>query len=486
METILLVEDDVHEQRAIARFLKNRGYEVLTAADGEAAKALFAQVPDLIVTDLKMTGADGLEVLHAAHQVLPETPVMIITGHGTVASAVEAMKQGAFEYLTKPVNPEELLLAIQRAAERSRLQREVRRLRQQLEERGGLFGMIGNSAPMRSVFERIQLIAPVRSTVLITGESGTGKELVARAIHQLSPRKDGPFVALNCAAIPKDLAESELFGHAKGAFTGATENRIGKFMAAHRGTLLIDEIGEMDLPVQAKLLRALETRTINPIGSNGEQSVDVRVVAATHRNLRSLADQGKFREDLYYRLDVVQIELPPLRQRREDIPLLVATFLQQLNQEHGRNVQEVSLDAMDALQSYHWPGNVRQLRNVLEGIVVVSHKEVIDVAGLPLDIQGSKAHEAIPRFRPGITLADLEREAIQQCLLQTGGSRQRTAKLLGISSRTLLRKIQEYGLADPLRGEVPKTAKAPPVVSSLEAGGDQPPGSMPDAAGEVT
>jgi DNA-binding NtrC family response regulator len=461
METVLCVEDDAREQRAIATFLKNRGYEVLTASDGRAAERLFGQLPDIIVTDLKMAGADGLEVLRAANQAVPETPVIIITGHGTVASAVEAMKQGAFDYLIKPVNPEELLLVIQRAAERSRLQREVRHLRQQLEERGGLFGMVGHSAAMRRVFEQIQLVAPTRSTVLVTGESGTGKELVARALHQLSPRKESPFVALNCAAIPKDLAESELFGHAKGAFTGATDKRIGKFMAANRGTLLIDEIGEMELPVQAKLLRALESRTISPIGANEEQTVDVRVVAATHRNLRSLVEDGRFREDLYYRLHVVQIDLPPVRQRREDVPLLVATFLPQLNKEHGRNIQEVSLDAMDALRSYHWPGNVRELRNALEGIVVMSRKEVIELADLPPDIQGSKAHEAMPRFRPGMTLADLEREAIQQCLLQTGGSRQRTAKLLGISTRTLFRKIHEYGLEDPLQGEAPKAANTP-------------------------
>jgi DNA-binding NtrC family response regulator len=456
METVLLVEDDAREQRAIATFLKNRGHEVLTASDGKEAEGLFGRFPDIIVTDLKMAGADGLEVLRAAHQAVPETPVIIITGHATVSSAVDAIKQGAFDYLTKPVNPEELLLVIQRAAERSHLQREVRRLRQQLDERGGLFGMVGNSAAMRRVFDQIQLVAPTRSTVLVAGQSGTGNELVARALHQLSPRKDGPFVALNCAAIPKDLAESELFGHARGAFTGATDKRIGKFMAANRGTLLIDEIGEMELPVQAKLLRSLETRTISPIGASEEQTVDVRVVAATHRNLRAFVDEGKFREDLYYRLHVVQIDLPPLRQRREDIPLLVATFLHQLNKEHGRNVLEVALDAMDALQSYHWPGNVRELRNVLEGTVVLSRKDVIELADLPLDIQGNKAQEAMPHFRPGMTLSHLEREAIQQCLLLTGGNRQRTAKLLGISTRTLLRKIQEYSLEDPLHTEVPK------------------------------
>jgi DNA-binding NtrC family response regulator len=460
METILLVEDDACEQRAIATFLKNRDHQVLTASNGKAAMERFAQVPDVIVTDLKMAGGDGLEVLHAAHEALPETPVILITGHGTIGSAVEAMKQGAFDYLTKPVNPEELLLTIERAAERSQLQREVRRLRQLMEERGGLFGMIGSSEPMRRVFEQIQLVAPTRSTVLVTGESGTGKELVARALHQLSPRKDRPFVPLNCAAVPKELAESELFGHIKGAFTGAIDKRIGKFMAANRGTLLIDEIGEMELPIQAKLLRALETRTISPIGANEEQSVDVRVVAATHRNLRSLVDEGKFREDLYYRLHVVQIDLPPVRQRREDIPLLVATFLQQLDKEYGRNVLEVSLDAMDALRSYQWPGNVRELRNMLEGIVVMSRKEVIELADLPLSIQGSDAQERTPRFSGGMTLADMEREAIQQSLRQTGGNRKRTAKLLGISTRTLFRKIHEYGLEDPLHGVTAKAASS--------------------------
>jgi DNA-binding NtrC family response regulator len=454
MERILLVEDEAREQRAVAAFLKHRGYEVLTAADSTAASQLLAQIPDIIVTDLKLAGSDGLGVLREAHQALPETPVIITTGHGSIASAVQAMKQGAFDYLTKPINPDEILLVIQRAAERSRLQREVRRLRQQVEERGGLSGIVGNSEPMRHVFDQIRLLAPTRSTALITGESGTGKELVARAIHQLSPRKDGPFVALNCAAIPRDLAESELFGHAKGAFTGATDRHIGKFAAADRGTLLIDEIGEMELPVQAKLVRTLETRTINPVGSNEEQCVDVRVVAATHRNLRSLVAAGKFREDLYYRLYVVHIDLPPLRQRQEDIPLLAATFLAQFNEEHDRGMQEVSLDAMGALQHYHWPGNVRELRNLLERVVVMSHREVIELDDLPAEIRG-KTNDSAGRFRPGATLSELEREAIQQCLLQTGGNRQRAAQLLGISTRTLLRKIRKFALEDPLRPATP-------------------------------
>ena len=317
------------------------------------------------------------------------------------------------------------------------------------DEEPGLPDLVGDSPAMRQVFDQIRLVAPTRSSVLITGESGTGKELAVRAIHRLSPRRDGPLVALNCAAIPRELAESELFGHAKGAFTGATDRRLGKFAAADCGTLLIDEIGEMVLPVQAKLLRTLETRTINPVGSNDEQPVDVRVVAATHRDLRGMVETGTFREDLYYRLHVVHIHLPPLRQRRDDIPLLVSGFLDEFAREHGRDVREVTPAAMDALRAYHWPGNVRELRNVLEGAVVLSRTGVIDLNDLGLDECGIKVVETAPQFRPGFTLAGMEREAIQRCLIHTGGSRRRSAELLGISTRTLLRKIREYRLEDP-------------------------------------
>ena len=312
-------------------------------------------------------------------------------------------------------------------------------------------GLVGDSPLMRQVIDRIRLVAPTRSTVLVTGESGTGKELAVQGIHRLSPRRDGMLVALNCAAIPRELAESELFGHAKGAFTGATDRRVGRFAAADRGTLLIDEIGEMALPVQAKLLRTLETRTISPVGSNDEQPVDVRVVAATHRDLRSMVGAGTFREDLYYRLHVVHIHLPPLRQRRDDIPLLVAGFLDEFAREHGRDVRGVTPAAADALRAYHWPGNVRELRNVLEGAVVLSRTGVIDVDDLALEVYGGAAAETAPRFRPGVTLSDMERDAIQRCLRHTGGSRRRTADMLGISTRTLHRKIHEYRLEDPRR-----------------------------------
>jgi DNA-binding NtrC family response regulator len=311
--------------------------------------------------------------------------------------------------------------------------------------------MVGNSAALRRVHEQIQLVAPTRSTVLVTGESGTGKELVARDLHHYSTYNRGPFIALNCAAVPKDLAESELFGHAKGAFTGATDRRIGTFAAAQHGTLLIDEIGELELPLQAKLLRAIETHTFNPVGSNHEQTVDFRLIASTHRDLRSMVDDGRFRDDLYYRLCVVQIEIPPLREHKEDLPLLIAVFLPQFCKEHGRNLKKVSPEAMESLHCYHWPGNVRELRNVLESLVVLLRKDIIELEDLPLPIRGAQAIETMPRFELGMTLQDLERNAIQQYLLQTHGNRQQSAKLLGISTRTLHRKIVEYGLEDPLR-----------------------------------
>ena len=331
--------------------------------------------------------------------------------------------------------------------------------------------IVCGSSPLRNVLEKIKLAAPCRSTVLVTGDSGTGKELVARAIHRLSPRSDGPFVALNCAAIPRELAESELFGHCKGAFSGATESRVGKFMAAHRGTLLIDEIGEMELPIQAKLLRTLETRTVSPVGSNDEQVVDVRVVAATHRDPRALTDQGRFREDLFYRLNVVHVHLPPLHERQADLPLLVETFLRQLNAEHGRQVRSISADAMLALRAYRWPGNIRELRNMLEGIVVLSKKVVIELADLPSEIRKPAAASIVPRRCTTMTLDELERDAIQERLIEAGGRRQRAAELLGISVRTLIRKIQKYKLNDPLRAPTVDNGQASAAHPSRSTGG---------------
>ncbi len=312
---------------------------------------------------------------------------------------------------------------------------------------GCLLDMVGVSRSMRRVFEQIRLVAPTRSTVLVTGESGTGKELVVRALHQLSPRKSKPLVALNCAAIPRDLAESELFGHTAGAFTGAQRKRIGKMMAANGGTLFIDEIGEMDRLVQAKLLRALENRTITPVGTNEEHPIDVRVITATHRDLRISTNEGLFREDLYYRLNVIRIDLPPLRDRADDIPHLANHLLQRVNAEHDRRVQEISATAMDSLQVYRWPGNIRELYNVLEAAVILSHSPVIELSDLPVDVQFNLSPSAPTRFRAAYTLAELEIEAIRQCLNQTGGSRNAAAKLLGITARTLTNKMHRHGIA---------------------------------------
>jgi DNA-binding NtrC family response regulator len=310
----------------------------------------------------------------------------------------------------------------------------------------GLIDMVGNSTVMRRVYERIRIVAATRSTVLITGESGTGKELVARALHELSPRRVGPFVALNCAAIPKELAESELFGHFAGAFTGAARKRTGRMMAADGGTLLIDEIGEMDRFVQAKLLRVLETRSVTPVGANDEQPMDVRIVAATHRNLHELVSEGSFREDLFYRLNVIRIALPPLRQRVEDIPLLADAFLRKLNKEHAKSVCEISAEAMQALLSHRWPGNVRELYNALAAAVVMAQQPVIELCDLPPEIHEFKKRDLVLGHRTEFTLSALEREAIRQRLNQTGGSRQKAAKLLGISTRALANKMRRHGL----------------------------------------
>jgi transcriptional regulator with PAS, ATPase and Fis domain len=322
--------------------------------------------------------------------------------------------------------------------------REIAQLHSLLNERRGLENMVGQSGAMREVFERIRLVAETNSTVLVVGESGTGKELVARAIHQYSPRAARPFLPVNCAAIPESLIESELFGHEKGAFTGATARREGLFQAAKGGTLFIDEIGEMQMGLQSKLLRAIETKRVMPVGSTRELDVDVRLIAATNRDLQQRVAEGHFREDLYYRLKVVVLNLPPLRERPEDIPLLVRYFIDQLSNDHKRPVRDISPDALQAFQAYSWPGNVRELRNTLEGSIVLCLRDTIDLADLPEHIMGARPAQDI--IRPGMTLQDIEKEAIRRMLEQTGGHRAETAKLLDISVRTLQRKIKEYRL----------------------------------------
>ncbi|MBI3463795.1 MAG: sigma-54-dependent Fis family transcriptional regulator [Planctomycetes bacterium] len=441
---VLLVDDDRHSRAALADWLTSEGLDVLVAEDGQVAQRHLHDGVAVIVTDLKMPRTDGLELLRLAKEEAPHAAVILITAYGTVDSAVTALKEGAYDYMTKPVNPEQLSLRIRQAVSQRTMAAEIASLQAQLQQQYGIGNLIGKSPAMRAVFEKIRLVAETRSTVLITGESGTGKELVARALHQNSSRRSKPFIPVNCAAISGTLIESEFFGHEKGAFTGATERRQGLVQAAHGGTLFIDEIGEMELGLQSKLLRALENRRIMPVGSSREVEVDVRLIAATNRDLDEQLKNGKFREDLYYRLKVVEIKLPPLRDRPEDIPLLARFFIDQITSENQRPVRDILPEALDLLRAYSWPGNVRELRNALEGIIVLSTRQRIDVSDLPEHTRGAAAAQVA--IRPGMTMSEIEKEAIRRALEQTGGNRTLAAKMLDLSVRTLQRKIKEYSL----------------------------------------
>jgi len=448
---ILLVEDDERSRVTVERYLRDEGYEVSSAPDAERAAEMMARKwRPVVIVDYRLPGKDGIQFIEETTRQKPGTSCILITAHGDVQSAVRAMKAGAFQFIEKPISPPQLVDVIRDACEKERLSIEVERLRRQLNERYGFENIIGRSDAIRKVFETVRLAAPTNSTVLLTGESGTGKELVARAIHQNSSRAAGPFVAVNCAALPKDLVESELFGHEQGAYTGALQARRGFFEAASRGTLLIDEVGEMALGIQAKLLRALEQRVITRVGSSREIPADARIIAASNRNLEEAVADGEFREDLFYRLCVIHIHLPPLRQRQDDIPLLVSHFLRHLNAEHGRQVEEVSSEAMAALERYRWPGNVRELRNTMESVIVLSSKKRIDFDDLPERIRagGKPASAAGPSDGDALDgpLADIEKRAILRALEKSGGNRTKAAQMLDIAVRTVQRKMLEYGL----------------------------------------
>jgi DNA-binding NtrC family response regulator len=444
---VLVVDDDKGNREATGLFLESEGFHVITAANGPEALAHFVDGISVIITDLVMPGMDGMDVLRAARDNARHAQVILMTGQGSEQAAVAALKSGAFHYVTKPVNPDELANLVRQACDKYRMASEIAGLHQQLNDKYGFSNIIGASEPMRRVFERIRMVADVRSTVLIEGESGTGKELVARALHHSGLRRKQPFVAVNCAAIPEALVESELFGHQRGAFTGAVERRIGKFQAADGGTLLIDEIGDMPLDLQSKLLRVLEMGSIAPIGGNKEIPVDVRIVASTNRHLEDMVSEGKFREDLFYRLNVVNIHLPPLRERSDDVPLLVRSFVDEIASENNRPVKDVSPSALALLQAFDWPGNVRQLRNVLESVIVTATHEVIDAEDLPDRIRQTRArHAARSLVDPGMTLDQLEQDAIRLALARAGGHRTEASHALGISVRTLQRKIKEYNL----------------------------------------
>ena len=439
-EKILIVEDDKAQLETLAEILSPLG-SILTAESGsEALDIIKQEQPAVVVADLVLPGnVDGLKILRFTGEATPETPVILITGHATVETALEAMKSGAYDYLMKPIDIRRLRALVQKALERYRLATEKKRLLEAIESDTVFMGMVGVSEGMRDVFRKISAVAPTDTTVLIIGESGTGKELVAEAIHKLSNRQ-GKLVKINCSAIPEHLLESELFGYEKGAFTGALRRKPGKFELANGGTLFLDEIGDMPPALQSKLLRVIETGEVEPLGATSAKKVDVRIIAATNQDLERLMKEGKFRQDLYFRLRVFVIEIPPLRKRREDIPILVSYFLRQISAKLGKKITSLSKDVMDAFMEYDWPGNVRQLRNALEEIAILAEGETINV--LPTFIE----KEAIKPSLEGKTMEEIEREAIALALKKTGGNRVKAAKMLGIGTRTLYRKIEKYGL----------------------------------------
>ena len=456
---VLVVDNDIVHARTMGEALSRLGYQVTVVGSGsEGGRRIEQDVFDVVVTDLMMNDIGGLEILARAKQVSAETEVIVVTGHGTVPSAVAAMQQGAFTYLQKPLDLGHLRSAVEKASEGIRLKRQNLELNRRLDEKFGFEGVVGSSPQMLSLVERLKRIAPTDATVLIQGETGTGKELVAQAIHQNSPRKNKPFVALNCAALSENILESELFGHVRGAFTDASSDRMGKFEYANGGTLFLDEVGDMPTPTQIKLLRVLESGEITRVGSNAPVRVNVRILSATNRQLEEAIASGSFRSDLYHRLKVVTIAIPTLRERAADIPLLIEHFVRQFSRRHGKSIKGVSLAARIKLGSYAWPGNVRQLRNVVASMVVVDCDETLDVDDLPLELNPGAAVSPAAAAAAGETqaglaalvgrpLEEVERLFIAETLRLTGGNREQAAEMLGIGERTLYRKIKEYQLS---------------------------------------
>ncbi|NUR53638.1 MAG: sigma-54-dependent Fis family transcriptional regulator [Acidobacteria bacterium] len=442
-ERVLIVEDDPSTRIGLTELVGAWGFQTDGAANGEEAlQKVTTFRPAIIVSDLVMPRMGGLELLRALKDQLSDITLILLTAQGTVDSAVEAIKEGAYDYLSKPVDPQRLKILLQKAVERQETLREVKHLRRQLREQGSFGRIVGNSPGIRSVYRVIEQSAPTNASVLIWGESGTGKELVAQTIHELSPRSAFPFVAINCAAIPETLLESEIFGHEKGAFTGAHDRRTGVFELAHRGTLFLDEIAEMQPATQVKLLRVLQERTFRRLGGRQEQTVDVRVIAATNVNPIDAVRNGKLREDLYYRLNVFAIELPPLRDRREDVPLLIQRFLNEFNTVNGKAVRAVDQDAMHVLEQYPWPGNIRELRNVMERATILSDADFITTTHLP-PLLVTKGEETLPTvtLAPGTTVDEAERRLILLTLEHTRNNKTRAAEILGISLKTLHNKL---------------------------------------------
>jgi DNA-binding NtrC family response regulator len=453
---VLVVEDNETERRALMQILKGDGFLVFGAENADKALGYVDEAIDVVLSDLHMGDVSGIDLLQLWKKQHPETQFILVTGERAPSNIVEAMKNGAYDYVTKPINLEELSLLIRRAIEVNQKDRELDNLRRRLDQKFGLDQIVGQSRQMKDVFARIQRAAPVDSTVLILGESGTGKELVAQALHHNSLRKKGPFVAVNCAAVPATLVESELFGHVRGAFTGATDRRIGRFEQADGGTLFIDEIGDFELGLQAKLLRVLETLTLTPVGGHEDRKVDVRVLAATSRDLRKMVEQGTFREDLYYRLNVVQINLPPLRERPDDVTLLVEHFLKEITTNKHATPKRIAPEVLRRFQTYRWPGNVRELHNTLESMMVLAEGDMLTERDLPQHIAEASENLPSPKEIPvGLTMEELERLAITKALDQYKGNRTHAANRLGISVRTLQRKLRQYELERNVKAPVP-------------------------------
>ncbi|MEO8480880.1 MAG: sigma-54 dependent transcriptional regulator [Acidobacteriota bacterium] len=444
-DRILIVEDDAAQRLGLQQLLKSWGFAADVAIDGRDALDKLPTVrPTIVLSDLVMPRLGGLDLLASVKQDDPDVTMVLMTAQGTVETAVTAIKRGAYDYLSKPIDPQRLKIMLDQIVERHDTQREVRALRRQLQERGTFGKMIGSSVEMRKVYQLVEQAAPTQASVLISGESGTGKELVAQTIHQISPRVSQPFVPLNCAAIPDTLLESELFGHEKGAFTGAFARRQGAFELANRGTLFLDEIAEMTPATQAKLLRVLQERSFRTLGGQREQSVDIRVIAATNVDPPEAVRQGKLREDLFYRLNVFAIRLPPLRDRKEDIPLLAQSFVREFSTRNARTVAGVSDRAMQTLEQYHWPGNVRELRNVIERATIVARADMIEPDDLPqlmAAIVPAAASSTGTTLAAGITVDEAERRLIEVTLTHTGGNKTRAAEMLGISLKTLHNKL---------------------------------------------
>ncbi|MCA1826802.1 MAG: sigma-54-dependent transcriptional regulator [Myxococcales bacterium] len=451
---ILIVDDEESTRELFAELLRHWGYDVDQTADGHDALKLAAEThPDVIISDLVMPKLDGLALVRALREEQPDTPVVIITGKGTIDAAVEAVREGVFDFVEKPLDPARLKVILQRALEKKETLHEMQVLRRRLGQVDAGVGLVGNSPPMRKAMELVEKVAPSKASVVITGQSGTGKEMVARAIHQLSPRRDKPFIAINCSAIPSTLIESEMFGHERGAFTGADQRRLGAWELADGGTLFLDEVGEIPIELQAKFLRVIEEERLRRLGGKSEIAVDVRVISATNRDLKEEIKAQRFREDLYFRLNVFHINLAPLKERRDDIPVLVQHFIDRFSRDAGKKLNGVSASAIKLLCDYGWPGNIRELRNTLERAVILCGTGMIEPEHLPSELAGGGGESAYLKLPYGLPLREIEKEYILATLHRLQSNKARTAQALGISEKTLYNKLYRYSGKGPRKDE---------------------------------